>query len=141
VGDVRRADHRVAVVELRPDEGLLREALTSLYSLFATTRAILREHRPVVAQAKYSFGLLAVLILNKVLRPILAKCTPACATTKARDPRPLAGGPRAGVGLARGVARGVGGCAEHADAVRRAAGGRPFAAGGLVSGGGWQSRR
>lgn len=71
---------RVAVVELRPDGGLLREALTSLYSLFATTRAILREHGPVVAQAKgggeYSFGLLAVLILNKVLRPALAKWHP-----------------------------------------------------------------
>ena len=42
---------RVTVVELGPDEGLLREALTSLYSLFATTRAICAStdpqwHRP-----------------------------------------------------------------------------------------------
>lgn len=66
---------RVAVVELGPEEGLLREALSSLYSLFATTRSILREHGPAVAQAKggdYSFGLLAVVILNNVLRPVLA---------------------------------------------------------------------
>lgn len=71
---------RVAVVELGPDEGLLREALSSLYSLFATTRSILREHGPVVAQAggggEYSFGLLAVIILNEVLRPVLAKWHP-----------------------------------------------------------------
>ncbi len=71
---------RVAVVELGPDEGLLREALSSLYSLFSTTRSILREHGPVVAQAKgsgdYSFGLLAVIILNDVLRPVLARWHP-----------------------------------------------------------------
>jgi hypothetical protein len=71
---------RVAVVELRPTEGLLREALSSLYSLFDTTRSILRTHGPGVAQAKgngnYSFGLLAVVILNDVLRPVLAKWHP-----------------------------------------------------------------
>ena len=31
---------RIAVIELRPEEGLLREALSSLYSLFDTTRKI-----------------------------------------------------------------------------------------------------
>lgn len=71
---------RVSVVELGPDEGLLREALSSLYSLFDTTRSILRAHGPGVAQAKgsgsYSFGLLAVVILNDVLRPALAKWHP-----------------------------------------------------------------
>ncbi len=41
---------RISTVELGPEEGLLREALTSLYSLFATTRTILREHGPSVAQ-------------------------------------------------------------------------------------------
>ena len=70
----------VAVVELRPNEGLLREALFSLHSLFDTTRSILRAHGPGVAQAKgrgsYSFGLLAVVILNDVLRPVLAKWHP-----------------------------------------------------------------
>jgi hypothetical protein len=71
---------RVAVVGLGPDEGLLREALSSLYSLFGTTRSILRAHGPEVAQANgngnYSFGLLAVVILNDVLRPVLAKWHP-----------------------------------------------------------------
>jgi hypothetical protein len=71
---------RIAVVELGPSEGLLSEALTSLYSLFATTREILREKGPSVAQAKgqgdYSFGYLAVVILNRVLRPVLAKWHP-----------------------------------------------------------------
>jgi hypothetical protein len=71
---------RVATVELKPDEGLLREALSSLYSLFDTTRSILRAHGPRVAQPKgngtYSFGLLAVVILNDVLRPVLARWHP-----------------------------------------------------------------
>lgn len=71
---------RVAVVELQPDEGLLREALSSLYSLFQTTRKILRDYGPAIAQPKgeseLSFGYLAVAILNDVLRPVLAKWHP-----------------------------------------------------------------
>jgi hypothetical protein len=71
---------RVATVELRPHEGLLREALSSLYSLFGTTRAILRAHGPGVAQPKrggeLSFGYLAVAILNGALRPLLARWHP-----------------------------------------------------------------
>ena len=51
-------------------------ALTSLYSLFPTTRDILRRYGPGVAQAKRhgqtSFGLLAVTILNNALRPLLS---------------------------------------------------------------------
>ena len=53
---------RLAVVELRPGEGLLREALTSLYALFDITRAILRKYGPQVAKPKgegqLSFGYL-----------------------------------------------------------------------------------
>lgn len=71
---------RISVAELRPGEGLLREALFSLYSLFNTTRMILRDHGPGVAQPKgdgnLSFGHLAVTILNVVLRPVLAKWHP-----------------------------------------------------------------
>ena len=71
---------RISVAELRPDEGLLREALTSLYTLFDTTRKILRKYGPSVAQpkgeGKLSFGYLAVAILNTVIRPILAKWHP-----------------------------------------------------------------
>ena len=70
----------IAVEELRPEEGLLREALSSLYTLFDTTREILREYGPTIAQPKgeagLSFGYLAVTILNTVLRPVLAKWHP-----------------------------------------------------------------
>ncbi|MGW2836148.1 hypothetical protein [Streptomyces sp. NPDC001286] len=72
---------RVSVVPLRADEGLLREALSSLYSLFATTRDVLRRHGPDVAEPKrndqYNFGYLAVAMLNFGIRPLLARWHPA----------------------------------------------------------------
>jgi len=71
---------RISIAELRPDEGLLREALSSLYSLFDTTRKILRNYGPSVAQpkgkGKLSFGYLAVSVMNLILRPVLAKWHP-----------------------------------------------------------------
>jgi len=71
---------RISVAELRPEEGLLREALSSLYTLFDTTRKILRKYGPSIAHPKgkdnLSFGYLAVAILNVVLRPVLAKWHP-----------------------------------------------------------------
>jgi hypothetical protein len=74
---------RAAVVELGPDEGTLREALSSMHSLFSTTRKILRDHGPSIARPRgnsqrntLSFGYLAVAILNTVLRPLLAKWHP-----------------------------------------------------------------
>jgi hypothetical protein len=71
---------RISVPELRPEEGLTREALLSLYSIFGTTRSILRHHGPDVAKLRRgentSFGHLAVAILNEVLRPFLAKWHP-----------------------------------------------------------------
>lgn len=71
---------RVAVVPLEPQAGLLREALTSLHSLFGSTREILRRHGPTVAQPQdddgHSFGELAVLVLNLELRPLLARWHP-----------------------------------------------------------------
>ena len=61
-------------MELKPDQGLLREALGSLYSLFGTTREILRKHGPTVdkpkGEGRLSFGLLAVAVLNTVLHPV-----------------------------------------------------------------------
>jgi hypothetical protein len=72
---------RVSVVPLREDEGLLREAVTSLYSLFDTTREILRRHGPQVAEPKrngqYNFGYLAVAMLNYGVRPLLTTWHPA----------------------------------------------------------------
>ncbi|MBA7663237.1 hypothetical protein ES703_71276 [subsurface metagenome] len=71
---------RISTAELKPGEGLLREALSSLYTLFNSTRNILRKYGPTVAQARgkdnISLGYLAVAILNTVLRPVLAKWHP-----------------------------------------------------------------
>jgi hypothetical protein len=51
-----------------------------LYSLFGTTREILRRHGPQVAEPKtngqYNFGYLAVAMLNYGLRPVLATWHP-----------------------------------------------------------------
>jgi hypothetical protein len=81
---------RISVVPLKAGEGLLREALSSLYSLFATTRDILRRYGPGVAEPKpggqYSFGVLAVAMLNYGLRPVLARWHPALEDWEATRP-------------------------------------------------------
>jgi hypothetical protein len=81
---------RIAVVPLGGQEGLLREALSSLYSLFATTRDILRRYGPAIAEPKpdgqYSFGVLAVAMLNYGLRPVLARWHPALEDWEASRP-------------------------------------------------------
>jgi hypothetical protein len=72
---------RISVVKLGPEDGLLREALSSLYSIFGTTRDVLRRYGPAVAERRpsgqYNFGVLAVGMLNSGLRPVLAKWHPA----------------------------------------------------------------
>jgi hypothetical protein len=79
---------RISTQPLREDEGVLREALESLYQLFATTREILRRHGPTVArkkgQGEHSFAELAVYVLNYGLRPLLAKWHPLLADHEAR---------------------------------------------------------
>jgi len=82
---------RISVAELRPGEGLLREALSSLYSLFATTRGILRSYGPGIAQPKLgdsdlSFGYIAVTVLNVALRPVLSTWHPRLADWEAKKP-------------------------------------------------------
>jgi hypothetical protein len=71
---------RISLVELRPGEGLLHEALASLYTLFETTRKILREYGPDVACSEndddLSVGYLSIAILNCVIRPVLTKWHP-----------------------------------------------------------------
>lgn len=71
---------RVTIVELKKDEGILREALNSFYSLFDTTRKILKKYGPSIAVAAkgsdMTLGHVAVGVLNKVLRPLLAKWHP-----------------------------------------------------------------
>ena len=80
----------MAVVPLRGGEGLVREALTSLYSLFATTREVLRRAGPQVAEPKpagrYNLAFLAVAMLTFALRPVLARWPPALEGGEA--PRP-----------------------------------------------------
>ncbi|TWG00869.1 hypothetical protein FHX73_114749 [Kitasatospora viridis] len=84
---------RVAVVELGPDEGVLREAMNSLYSLFATTRDILRRYGPEVAPRRdpgyVSFGALAVTVLNGALRPLLTRWHPVLTAYEAARPAGL----------------------------------------------------
>ncbi|MFK4224990.1 hypothetical protein [Streptomyces sp. NPDC019890] len=75
---------------VRADEGLLREALTSLYSLFDSTREIPRRHGPEIAEPKrdgqYNFGYLAVAMLNLGVRPLPASWHPALEDWEGRRP-------------------------------------------------------
>lgn len=81
---------RISLQSLKADEGLLREALTSLYSLFGETRRILKEHGPGVARplggGTLSLGQIAVEVLNQRLRPILAKWHPLLQAYEATRP-------------------------------------------------------
>lgn len=67
---------RIAVQPLGAEEGMLREALSSLYSIFATTREILRHAGPSIAKSPNSLGAISIEVLNKGLRPFLAKWHP-----------------------------------------------------------------
>lgn len=67
---------RIAVQPLEEGEGILREALTSLYNVFGITRQILREAGPEIAQGPQSFGAIAIDVLNEGLRPFLVKWHP-----------------------------------------------------------------
>lgn len=67
---------RIAVQPLEEGEGILREALTSLYRVFDITRQILREAGPDIAKGPQSFGAIAIDVLNKGLRPFLVKWHP-----------------------------------------------------------------
>lgn len=72
---------RIAVVELPPEQGLLRDALTSLHSLFGITRSILRQYGPSVLESRqsdgFNVGALALTILNEEVRPFLVEWHPA----------------------------------------------------------------
>ena len=64
---------RVAGVALKPGMGSAREALNSFYSLFETTRSVLRIQGPGAAEGPESVGPIAIDILNRGLRPFLTK--------------------------------------------------------------------
>lgn len=68
---------RIATQQLEADEGLMREALNSLYSLFSSTRQILREAGPNVGTSTDSVGGVAIEVLSKGLRPFLSEWHPA----------------------------------------------------------------
>lgn len=78
---------RVTTVPLEPDEGLIREALSSMYSLFNTTRDILKRHGPALAKSgngKLSFAVIAVTVLNSSIRPFLSRWHPRLEDHEAR---------------------------------------------------------
>ncbi|WP_406472597.1 hypothetical protein [Streptomyces platensis] len=79
---------RISVVELGPDEGLLREAMSSLYTVFGTTREILRRYGPAVAprvaRGNVTFGVLAVNVLNHSIRPLLSRWHPLLTAHEAK---------------------------------------------------------
>ena len=80
---------RIAVQSLEVDQGLLREALNSLYSLFGTTREILKEAGPDVGASRNSVGGIAIAVLNNGLRPFLAKWHPRLQAWEAKRPADL----------------------------------------------------
>jgi hypothetical protein len=64
---------RISGAESERGLGSPREALNSLYSLFATTRGILREGGPEIAQGVDALGELAIRALNDGVRPFLVR--------------------------------------------------------------------
>jgi hypothetical protein len=64
---------RVSAHPLEPGAGSVREALDSLYSLFASTRDVLRRAGPEVAKGRTALGPLAIGVLNDGLRPFLLR--------------------------------------------------------------------
>jgi len=77
---------RTAVQPLDEEEGLLREVLKSLYSLFELTRNVLRDAGPGVAKGPNSLGPVAIDVLNKGLRPFMAKWHPRLSAYEAKSP-------------------------------------------------------
>lgn len=81
---------RIPLAILEEDQGILREALSSLYSLLQITRTILRRlgPRPTPSNVEpvQSFSYLAVSMLNIALRPLLAKWHPLLKDYEERRP-------------------------------------------------------
>ncbi len=77
---------RIAVQPLDPNAGLVREALNSLYSLFGSTRDILRAAGPRVGASKQSVGGIAIAVLNNGLRPFLSEWHPLLLDWESKRP-------------------------------------------------------
>ena len=68
---------RIATHPLEPQTGVVREALTSLHGLFATTRDILKESQPSRPPATgQTVEYLAITMLNAELHPFLSRWHP-----------------------------------------------------------------
>jgi hypothetical protein len=77
---------RIAVQSLSTEQGFIREALNSLYTLFGTTREILKAAGPSVGASRRSVGGIAIAVLNNGLRPFLSKWHPALEEWEAKRP-------------------------------------------------------
>jgi len=77
---------RVSVQPIDTSEGLAREAMTSLHTLFGVTREILREAGPDVGASPASVGGIAIAALNRGLRPFLARWHPMLEAWETRRP-------------------------------------------------------
>lgn len=78
---------RVSTQPLKDDEGVTREALTSLYSLFSITRDTLKSSRPSApATGGLTVEHLAITMLNQELRPFLSKWHPRLRTFEQARP-------------------------------------------------------
>lgn len=77
---------RVAVQPMAGGEGLLSEALSSLSHLFPTTREILRAAGPGVGAGNDTVGGIAIAVLNRGLRPFLARWHPLVQAWEAERP-------------------------------------------------------
>lgn len=73
---------RVTVIELIEGKGIIKEALNSIYTLFETTRSVLKKYGPDLAKfdiqdtKKLNLGIISVSMLNYVLRPFLSHWHP-----------------------------------------------------------------
>lgn len=76
---------RIAVQSLDAEHGTVREALNSLYSLFGSTREILRKYGPKVGASHESVGGIAIAVLNQGLRPFLSKWHPQLQAWEAQN--------------------------------------------------------
>jgi hypothetical protein len=67
---------RIATQVLDSNDGLLREALTSVYKIFEISRQILKDAGPDIGMKDDSVGGIVMNVLNKGLRPFTAKWHP-----------------------------------------------------------------
>jgi hypothetical protein len=80
---------RIAVQSLGSEQGLLREALNSLYTLFGTTREVLKAAGPQVGASRHSVGGIAIAVLNNGLRPFMSSWHPMLEEWEAERPSGL----------------------------------------------------